>query len=149
MNARRPALGPILTSDQRMCRPEYAQEHRDWRMREWKFLLFTDESRFHLSTCDGRVRVWRRWGKRYAECTFVETDRFGGGSFMVWGGVGLRGRMELHVMTAGTLTAVCYRDEILDPNLRSFAGAIGNNFISMQDNACLHMARLVMDYLYH
>ena len=44
-------------------------------------------------------------GERYAECTFVETDRFGGGSFMVWGGVCLRGRMELYVMAAGTLTA--------------------------------------------
>ena len=57
--------------------------------------------------------------------------------------------MELHVMAAGTLTAVCYRDEIFDPILRPFAGAIGNNFILMQDNACLHTARLTMDYLYH
>ena len=42
---------------------------------------------------------------------------------MVWGGVCLRGRTELHVMAAGTLTAVRYRDEILDPIVRPFAGA--------------------------
>ena len=68
---------------------------------------------------------------------------------MVWGGVCLRGRTELHVMAAGTLTAVRYRDEILDPIVRPFAGAIGNNFILMQDNARPHTARLTMDYLYH
>ena len=136
MNARRPAIGPILTPDHRMRRLEFAQEHRDWKMRE----LFTAERRFHLSTCDRRVRVgWKR-GKRYAKCTFVETDRFSSRSFMVWGGVCLRGRTELHVMAAGTLTAVRYRDEILDPIVRPFASAIGNNFI-------LILARLTMDYL--
>ena len=56
-------------------------------------------------------------GKRYNECIFVETDRFGGGLFMVWGGVYLRGHTELHVMATGTL-AVRYRDEILDPIVR-------------------------------
>ena len=132
-----------------MRRLEFAQEHRDWRMHEWEFVLFTDESRFHLSTCDRRVRVWRKQGERYAECIFVETDRFGGGSFMVWGGVCLRGRTELHVMAAGTLTAVRYRDEILDSIVRPFAGAIGNNFILIQVNARPHTARLTMDYLYH
>ena len=57
--------------------------------------------------------------------------------------------MELHIMAARTLTTVRYRDEILDPIVRPFAGAIENNFILMQDNACPHMARLTMDYLYH
>ena len=49
-------------------------------------------------------------------------------------------------MAAGTLTAVRYRDEILDPTVRPFAGAIGNNFILMQDNPRPHTARLTMDY---
>ena len=50
----------------------------------------------------------RDGGERYAECTFVETDKFGGGSFMVWGGVCLRGRTELQVMAAGTLETICW-----------------------------------------
>ena len=52
-------------------------------------------------------------------------------------------------MAAGTLTAVRYRDEILDPIVGPFASAIGKNFILMQNNAHLHTARLIMDYLYH
>ena len=55
----------------------------------------------------------------------------------------------LHVIAAETLTAVRYRDEILHPIVRPFAGAIEKNFILMQDNALPHTARLTMDYLYH
>ena len=36
------------------------------------------------------------------------------------------------------LTALRYLDEILDPIVRPFAGAIGNNLILMQDNARPH-----------
>ena len=68
---------------------------------------------------------------------------------MVWVGVCLRGCMEVHVMAARTLTAVRYRDEILDLIVRPFAGAIGNNFILMQGSARPHTARLTMDYHYH
>ena len=45
--------------------------------------------------------------------------------------------------------SVRYQDEILDPFVRPFAGAIGNNFILMQDNARLYTVRLIMDYFYH
>ena len=51
-------------------------------------------------------------------------------------------------MATGKLTAVRYRDEILNPIVRPFAGAIGNNFILMH-NPRLHTASLSMDYLYH
>ena len=40
-----------------------------------------------------------------------------------------------------------YRDEILDVYVRPFAGAVGDNFVLMDDNALLHRARVVNDYL--
>ncbi len=47
----------------------------------------------------------------------------------------------------GTMTAVRYRDEVLRPIVRPFAGAIGPDFVLMQDNAhpltvCVAMAYL-------
>ena len=36
---------------------------------------------------------------------------------------------------------------LLDPIMRPFAGAIGDNSILMQDNSCPHTARVCMDYL--
>lgn len=50
-------------------------------------VLFSDESRFCVSTNDRRQRVWRARGERFAECAIVEHDRFGGPSVMVWAGI--------------------------------------------------------------
>ncbi|GBM81809.1 hypothetical protein AVEN_12916-1 [Araneus ventricosus] len=40
---------------------------------------------------------------------------------MVWAGISLGGHTDLHVFHGGTLTGVRYRDEILDPYVRSYA----------------------------
>ncbi|KAI3351305.1 hypothetical protein L3Q82_005851 [Scortum barcoo] len=51
-----------------------------WQIRHWRPVLFTDESRFTLSTCDRRDRVWRRRGeRRSAACNILQHDRFGSG----------------------------------------------------------------------
>jgi len=52
MNARRPATGPILTRAHRIQRLEFTENHPNWEMRDWESVLFTNESRFHLSSCD-------------------------------------------------------------------------------------------------
>ena len=44
-------------------------------------------------------------------------------------------------------TAIRYRDEILDPIVRPYAGAVGPTFILMDDNARPHRARVVQQYL--
>lgn len=45
------------------------------------------------------------------------------------------------------MTAVRYRDEILHVHVRPYAGAIGDDFILMDDNAPAHRARIVDEYL--
>ncbi|GBM98837.1 hypothetical protein AVEN_188099-1 [Araneus ventricosus] len=66
---------------------------------------------------------------------------------MVWAGISLRGHTDLHVFYGRTLTGVRYRDEILDPYVRPYAGAIDNDFILMDDNARPHRAVVVEGYL--
>ena len=85
-------------------------------------------------------------GERYADCCVTEHDRFGGGSVMVWAGISIDGKSDLHVI-AGNLSGVRYRDEILHPIVRPYAGAVGDGFILMDDNARPHRARVVTDYL--
>ena len=77
----------------------------------------------------------------------AEHDRFGGGSVMVWAGISAQGKTDLHVIDNGTLTAPRYVNEILDVYVRPYAGAIGENFILMDDNACAHRARITDQYL--
>ncbi|GBL97726.1 hypothetical protein AVEN_248667-1 [Araneus ventricosus] len=66
---------------------------------------------------------------------------------MVWEGISLGGHTDMHVFHGGTLTGVRYRDEILDPYVRSYAGVIGNDFILMDDNTRPHRAVVVESYL--
>ncbi len=89
----------------------------------------------------------RRVGERYADSNIVEYDRYGGGSVMVWGGICLDGRTDLVVVDGGALTAVRYRDAVLEPVVRPFAGTLGQDFVLMHDNARPHTARVVQAYL--
>ncbi|XP_046548607.1 visual pigment-like receptor peropsin [Haliotis rubra] len=45
------------------------------------------------------------------------------------------------------MTGVRYRDEVLDVYVRPYAGAVGPDFILMDDNARPHRARVVDEYL--
>ena len=84
-------------------------------MGRWRGVLFTDESRFCLSVADGRGRVWRKRGERYADACVMERDRWGGAAVMVWAGIPFTLRTEL-VFIQGTLTAQRYIDEVLAPH---------------------------------
>ncbi len=68
LRARRPLVGPVLTARHRGARLAFAIEHQNWQVHHWRPVLFTDESRFTLSTCDRRERVWRSCGECYAAC---------------------------------------------------------------------------------
>ncbi|GFU85972.1 transposable element Tcb2 transposase [Trichonephila clavipes] len=63
---------------------------------------------------------------------------------MVWGGISIGGRTDLHIIRNGTLTGRRYADEILRPH---YAGAIGDSFVFQDDNARPHRARLVENML--
>ena len=64
-------------------------------LRQWKSVLYTDESRFPLTQRDARQRVWRRRGEQYMQHIVQEGDRFGQGSVMVWGGISTDGLTDL------------------------------------------------------
>ncbi|GBO16452.1 hypothetical protein AVEN_189789-1 [Araneus ventricosus] len=83
----------------------------------------------------------------YLPSNVREIDHYGGGCLMVWAGIMLDGRTSLHVFERGTVTGVRYRDEILEPYVRLFRGAVGPEFILMDDNARPHRALLVNEFL--
>lgn len=147
MNARRPALCPVLTVERRRTRLAWAQEHQGWTLDQWACVLFSDESRFCVDTNDGRDRVWRQRGQRYQARNIQQHDRWGGPGLMVWAGISSNGHTDLHIMRRGTVTGQRYLDEILRPVVRPYAGAVGDNFIFMHDNAPAHRHRMVTQFL--
>ena len=85
LHARRPVRGPDLTPERRRVHLEWCHRHELWTQINWNCVLFTDESRFCMDLADGRERVWRRRGERYADCCIRQFNRWGGPSVMVCG----------------------------------------------------------------
>ncbi|GFX54241.1 transposable element Tcb1 transposase [Trichonephila clavipes] len=56
--ARRPVRCVPLTPAHRRRRFLWCREHRNWRDNEWGRVLFTDESRFSLSSDSHRILIW-------------------------------------------------------------------------------------------
>lgn len=147
LRARKPCIRIPLSRDHRQHRYNWAQEHVNWPLRDWQSILFTDESRYCLDFTDRRAKVWREPGERYYDSKICEHDRYGGGSIMVWGGISWEGKTDLHVFQNGTITGERYINEILDVYVKPYAGAVGENFILMDDNARPHRSRAVERYL--
>jgi hypothetical protein len=142
-----PAKVPKLEVRLRVARLAFGREHENWNIDQWSQVLFTDESRFCVNTIYGKERIWRRRGERYSQCNFTPKVPFGGGSIMVWGGIGLGARIELVIVDMGTLNADRYITNILQDHVVPLAPNIDDNFILMQDNARPHIARCVTNFL--
>ncbi|GFU31873.1 transposable element Tcb1 transposase [Trichonephila clavipes] len=99
--ARRPVRCVSLTPAYRRRRSLWCREHRNWRDNEWERVLFTDESRFSLSSDSHRILIWRERGSRNHPSNIIERDRYGGRGALVWGGIMLGSRTDLHIFDAG------------------------------------------------
>lgn len=147
---RRPAVCVPLTRIQRRDRLEWSHQHANWTIEQWANVLFTDESKFSVDNDSRRIRIWRESGTRFQDSNIVERDHFGGASIMVWAGILLTTRTALHEIVRvhrQGLTAIRYRDEVLAPHVRLFRGAVGPDFVLMDDNARPHRAHVVDDFL--
>ncbi|GFT67232.1 transposable element Tcb1 transposase [Trichonephila clavipes] len=82
--ARRPVRCVPLTPTHRRRRTLWCREHRNWRDNEWGRVLFTDESRFSLSSDSHRILIWREQGSRNHPSNIIERDRYGGRGVLVW-----------------------------------------------------------------
>ena len=134
-----------VTTTQR-ARMDWCQRHHRWTNQQWASVMFSDESRFVLDFHDRRIRVWRRRGERYQPPATVAHNRYGGGSVMVWAGICMNDRTDLHICQ-DNITGLYYRDNIIEPIVVPFAQRHGPDFIFQDDNARPHRARVVQDHL--
>ena len=139
-------VGPILKKRHRTARLTWAHARRRWRLHTWQHILFSDESRCSLRLNDGRYRVHHGRGQRFTHQCVKESDRFLGGSAMIWAGICRDGRTQLKIVQ-GTLSAVKYRDAILDHIILPFLQQRNFDNVFQHDNARCHVSRVCQDFL--
>ncbi|GFV69771.1 uncharacterized protein TNCV_1345481 [Trichonephila clavipes] len=88
----------------RTARLQWCREHHNWTEQDWACVLFSDESRFSLSSDCRRQLIWRESGTAYRPENIQEKDRYPTCSIMVWVGIMINGRKRLHVVANGTMT---------------------------------------------
>ncbi|GBN77164.1 Transposable element Tcb1 transposase [Araneus ventricosus] len=104
--ARRPVRCVPLTATHCRLRLAWSREHALWTL--WSFVMFSDESRFSLQSDSRRTFIWRAPGTRYHQKNTIERHRYGGAGWLVWGGIILGSRIDLHVQSV-TMTGHIYR----------------------------------------
>ncbi|GFX33957.1 transposable element Tcb1 transposase [Trichonephila clavipes] len=144
--ARRPVRCVPLTSTHCRLRLTWSREHALWTPQQWSYVMFSDESRFSLQSDSRRTLIWRASGTRYHQENTIERHRYGGAGWLVWGGIFLGSRTDLHVQSV-TLTGYIYWDVILEQHVRLFRGTMGAEFLFMDDNTRPHRANIVDECL--
>ena len=95
---------------------------------------------------DGRKYVWIREGERHHPESTVKVIQGGGGSLMVWGSLTSKGVGPL-IRLNGNIKAVNYLAMLRDYFLPWADTHLDADFVFMQDNASIHKAKAVMQFL--
>ncbi|GFX14779.1 transposable element Tcb2 transposase [Trichonephila clavipes] len=131
----------------RRHRLQWCREHKNWTTDQWSRVLFTGESWFSTRSDSQRVLIRREIGTRFYPSNIKERHRYGGPGVLVWGGIMLNGRTGFHIFDRGFVIGDRYCEEVLLPHVRLFRGAIGPDFIFMDDNARPHRTLAVEELL--
>ncbi|UYV65712.1 hypothetical protein LAZ67_3005199 [Cordylochernes scorpioides] len=137
LHSYRPLRRLPLTPPNRRQRLEWCRARSTW-MTEWHRVVFSDESRFCLSSDSRRVRVWRRRGERSNPAAIVERPTVRQRGIMVWGAIAYDSRSPL-LCIQGTMTAQRYVDDVLRPVTFPYLQGVPNA-LYQQDNARPHTA---------
>ncbi|GFW36560.1 transposable element Tc3 transposase [Trichonephila clavipes] len=86
--------------------------------------MFSDESRFSLSSDSRWVTIERERGTRFEPRNITERHHFPSRGVMVWAGIMMDSSTDLHFVDTGSVTAQGYRDEVLEHYVRLFRGAV-------------------------
>ena len=108
---RRPSKKPLISKKNRKARLQFAREHRNWTIKDWSKILWSDESKYNLFSSDGIKYIRRPENQRDNVRYQVPTVKHGGGSVMVWGCFSRDGIGPLHRIT-GIMDRYVY-EEIL------------------------------------
>lgn len=92
LDAHKKIKKPMLTYQHKRRRLAWAKAHEHWTVDDWRQVIFSDESPYHLIGSAGVQWCWRKPGEAYDSRYIKNTAKHGGGSVMVWGCITGQGR---------------------------------------------------------
>ncbi|GFT28176.1 transposable element Tcb2 transposase [Trichonephila clavipes] len=109
---------PLTPTHRPLCL-KWRRARGNWTAAEWNQVVFSDESRFNLSSDDNRVRVWRPRGERLNPAFALQRHTAPTADVMIWGAIAYNTRSPL-VLIRGTMTAQWHVHDILQPHVCPF-----------------------------
>ncbi|GFW65349.1 transposable element Tcb2 transposase [Trichonephila clavipes] len=97
MMAHRPVRCVPLTATHCRLLLTWCREHALWTPQQWSLVMFSNESRFSLQSDSRRTLIWRVPGTRYHQENTIGRHCYGDAGWLVWGGIILGFRTDLHV----------------------------------------------------
>lgn len=141
-----PRKTPLTNDGHRRKRIAFAEKYRLWSVREWKNVLFSDETKINRFGSDGKRYVRRPPCKAFEPKYTKQTIKFGGGSIMVWACFSWTGVGPIYRIN-GIMDQHQYR-HILEDVMEPYAD---DNLCVLwkfqHDNDPKHTARSVKDFL--
>ncbi|GFT55678.1 ccmar2 transposase [Trichonephila clavipes] len=87
-----------LTAGHCASQRKWAAEHQDCMQSDWSYVLFMDESRFSLEYGTRSVLIWLERDPRDNPIFVQERSYYRVGGLMVWVGISIGGRNDLHII---------------------------------------------------
>jgi transposase len=132
---------PLLTETHMANRLQWAIEHRDWPVHQWRRVLWSDESMFHQFQQNSLCRVWREPEEEFHVSCLSATVKHSP-SRMFWGCFSYQGLGPL-VSLRGPVTGEAHAKTLKRyafPTLRKFFPR--GNGIFQEDNARPHTSKV-------
>ena len=76
---------PLLSAKHLKAHLDYPHAHKDWTVKDWKRVVWSDETKINCLGSDGHKWVWNRPEEGLSDRLVEGTVKFGGGSVMIWG----------------------------------------------------------------
>ena len=82
---------PLLKKAHRLKCLKFARYHENWTVKDWKRILWSDETKINRIGSDGRTNTWKKMGEPLSDRTTTLTVKHGEGTILwygvVWGGM--------------------------------------------------------------
>lgn len=140
---------PDLTQDHMLARLKFAKEHLHWTLEDWKHVMFSDEATIYRVEDLGRRFYYKHKGSKDIRPHQVKRrKKGGGGNIMIWGCITYYGVGDACRLPEGidkeTVIAILH-DHVFAS--RDWYGMNPEKFKFQQDNASVHTANIVKDYI--